>query len=72
MKIKEGQEVSYMKKVKWITLKDYISKHEKEHIKNTLKETGGNIQHASRLLCIARNTLKSKMNKYNIKTGRST
>lgn len=50
----------------YLTLEEVIKQVEREHIQKTLELTNWNLQKASRILDIARNTLKSKMKKYNI------
>jgi len=44
-----------------------LSALEKETIQSALRHYSGNITHASKALCIARNTLYDKMRKYGIK-----
>ncbi len=48
------------------TLDNVVEKVEKEHIKKTLELTNWNLQKTSRVLDIARNTLKAKIKKYGI------
>ncbi len=48
------------------TLEQIIERVEKEHIVKTLEITNWNLQKTSRVLDIARNTLKAKIKKYNI------
>lgn len=48
------------------TLDSVVEKVEKEHIKKTLELTNWNLQKTSRVLDIARNTLKAKIKKYGI------
>lgn len=49
------------------TLQQVIDRVENDHIRRTLGLTNWNLQKTSRVLDIARNTLKAKMRKYNIK-----
>ncbi len=56
VKIPEGYE----------TLQQVLDRVENEYIKITLEMTNWNLQKTSRVLDIARNTLKSKIKKYNI------
>jgi len=48
------------------TLQMIIDRVEYEHIRRTLELTNWNLQKTSRVLDIARNTLKAKIKKYNI------
>ena len=48
------------------TLQQITQVVEREHIKKTLELTFWNLQKTSRVLDIARNTLKAKIKKYNI------
>ena len=48
------------------TLQEVTEEVEMEHIRKTLELTNWNLQKTSRILDIARNTLKTKINKYNI------
>jgi transcriptional regulator of acetoin/glycerol metabolism len=50
----------------YLTLQDVTEKVESEHIRKTLELTNWNLQKTSRVLDIARNTLKAKIKKYNI------
>jgi len=49
------------------TLKEVVSVVEKEHIQKTLQLTHWNLQKTSRVLDIARNTLKAKMKEFGLK-----
>ena len=49
------------------TLQQVIDRVENDYIRRTLGLTNWNLQKTSRVLDIARNTLKAKMRKYNIK-----
>lgn len=59
--------VSKKTQMEWVPLKKATLYVEREHIIKTLIETGFNLQHTSRLLGIARNTLKTKMDFHNIR-----
>ncbi len=48
------------------TLQEVIESVEKDYIAQTLELTNWNLQKTSRVLDIARNTLKSKIKKYDI------
>ncbi len=48
------------------TLQQVIDRVENEHIRKTLELTNWNLQKTSRVLDIARNTLKAKIKKYRI------
>ncbi len=48
------------------TLDKVVERVEKEHILKTLELTNWNLQKTSRVLDIARNTLKAKIKKFNI------
>jgi len=48
------------------TLQEVIDRVENEHIRRTLELTNWNLQKTSRVLDIARNTLKAKIKKYEI------
>ncbi len=48
------------------TLQQVTEKVETEHIRKTLELTHWNLQKTSRVLDIARNTLKAKIKKFNI------
>ena len=48
------------------TLKKVVSEAEKKHIKSVLELTGRNVQHTARLLDVARNTIVSKIKKYEL------
>ncbi|MDH7552816.1 MAG: helix-turn-helix domain-containing protein [Spirochaetota bacterium] len=48
------------------TLQEVIDGIERDYILHTLELTNWNLQKTSRVLDIARNTLKAKMKKYNI------
>jgi transcriptional regulator of acetoin/glycerol metabolism len=48
------------------TLQEVTEGVEMEHIRKTLELTNWNLQKTSRVLDIARNTLKAKIKKYNI------
>ncbi|HSV97942.1 MAG TPA: helix-turn-helix domain-containing protein [Spirochaetota bacterium] len=48
------------------TLQEVIDRVENEHIRRTLELTNWNLQKTSRVLDIARNTLKAKIRKYEI------
>jgi transcriptional regulator of acetoin/glycerol metabolism len=48
------------------TLQQVIDRVENDHIRKTLELTHWNLQKTSRVLDIARNTLKAKIKKYNI------
>ncbi len=48
------------------TLQQVIDRIEDEYIRKTLELTNWNLQKTSRVLDIARNTLKAKIKKYNI------
>ncbi|MCX7678772.1 MAG: hypothetical protein N2316_06100 [Spirochaetes bacterium] len=48
------------------TLDSVVERVEKEYIKKTLELTNWNLQKTSRVLDIARNTLKAKIKKYGI------
>ena len=50
---------------------EVLSTIDRQLIERALETSGGRIREASRRLGLARNTLKSKMQKYNI-TGRDT
>ena len=48
------------------TMEQVVSKVEADHIRKTLELTKWNLQRTSRVLDVARNTLKAKIKKYNI------
>ncbi len=50
----------------YLTLDKVVEKVEKDYIVKTLELTNWNLQKTSRVLDIARNTLKAKIKKYNI------
>jgi transcriptional regulator of acetoin/glycerol metabolism len=64
---KKGRKRSTIIPEGYETLDEIVDRVEKDHIKKTLDLTNWNLQKTSRVLDIARNTLKAKIAKYNIK-----
>lgn len=64
---KKGRKRSTIIPEGYETLDEIIERVEKDHINKTLQLTNWNLQKTSRVLDIARNTLKAKIAKYNIK-----
>jgi transcriptional regulator of acetoin/glycerol metabolism len=64
---KKGRKRSTIIPEGYETLDEIVDRVEKDHIKKTLDLTNWNLQKTSRVLDIARNTLKAKITKYNIK-----
>ncbi len=63
---KKGRKKSVKIPDDYETLQEVIESVEKEYIARTLELTNWNLQKTSRVLDIARNTLKSKIRKYDI------
>ncbi len=63
---KKGRKKSVKIPDDYKTLQEVIESVEKEYIARTLELTNWNLQKTSRVLDIARNTLKSKIRKYEI------
>ena len=64
---KKGRKKSSYLPPDYKTLQEVIDNIERDYILHTLELTNWNLQKTSRVLDIARNTLKAKMKKYNIR-----
>jgi DNA-binding NtrC family response regulator len=64
---KSGRKKSVTLPVDYLTLEQVVAEVEKDYIHKTLRMTDWNLQLASRVLGVARNTLKAKVQKYGVK-----